>query len=63
MQISNSSLLFKCVAATEVTALCKNKQLLRTESLLIQTIFTEYRQQENLLMRVMSCIMPLLKDI
>ena len=36
---------------------------MRTESLLIQTIFTEYRQQENLLMRVMSRIIPLLRDV
>jgi len=40
----------------------KNKRLRRAESLLIQTIFTEYRQ-ENLLMRDMSRIMPLLRDI
>ena len=38
-QISNSSLLFKSVAATEVTALCKKQTTLRTESLLIQTVF------------------------
>ena len=41
----------------------KNKRLLRTESFLIQPIFTEYRQKENLLMRVMSRIMPLLRHI
>jgi len=29
----------------------------------MQTIFTEYRQQENFPMRVMSRIMPLLRDI
>jgi len=41
----------------------KNKRLMRTESLQIQTIFTEQRQQVNLLMRAMSYIMPLLRDV
>jgi len=35
---------------------------MRTESRLIQTIFTEYGQ-ENLLMPVVSRIMPLLGDV
>jgi len=41
----------------------KNKRLSRTESLLIQTIFTEYKQKETLLMRIMSSIMPILRHV
>jgi len=38
-------------------------RFLKTESLLMQIIFTEYRQQENLLMRVVSSTILLLRDI
>jgi len=53
----------KCCSDRSLKHLAENKRLLRTESLLIYTIFAEYRQQENLLMRVMNRIVPLLRDI
>ena len=55
-QILNSSLLAKVLQRQKWKHFAKNKRLLRTESLLIQTVFTEYRQKENLLMWVMNRI-------
>jgi len=50
----------KRVAVTEVTALCKKQTTLEDIIASVTNYFhtMEYRKQENLLMRVMSRIMP-----